>query len=123
LCLDNDELLEDLPDDGVMLVETKSWQLYFDRTTRNRGAGVGIVFVTPSGGLVLYSFSLLETCSNSMAEYEAIIIGLELAIEMHINHLEVFSDSQLIIRQINGQYEVRNAKLLPLYQRTKNLMA
>ena len=58
-----------------------------------------------------------------MAEYEAIIIGLELAIEMHIDQLKVFGDSQLIIREINGQYEVRNAKLLPLYQRTKNLMA
>jgi len=58
-----------------------------------------------------------------MAEYEAIIICLELAIEMHIDQLEVFGDSQLIIRQINGQYEVRNAKLLPLCQRTKNLMA
>ena len=66
--------------------------------------------------------SLLETCSNNVAEYEAIIIGLELAIEMHIDQLEVFGDSKLIIQQINGQYEVRNAKLLPLYQRTKNLM-
>jgi len=79
------------------------------------------VFVTPSGGLVPYSFSLLETCSNNVAEYEAIIIGLELAIEMHIDQLEAFGDSQLIIQQINGQYEVRNAKLLPLYQRTENL--
>jgi len=50
-----------------------------------------------------------------VAKYEAIIIGLELAIEMHIDQLEVFGDSQLIIRQINGQYEVRNVKLLPLY--------
>jgi len=49
-----------------------------------------------------------------MAEYEAIISGLELAIEMRINQLEVFGNSQLIIRQINGQYEVRNSKLLHL---------
>jgi len=56
-------------------------------------------------------------------EYKAIIIGLELAIKMRIDQLEVFGDSQLIIRQINGQYDVRNAKLLPLYESTKNLMA
>jgi len=42
---------------------------------------------------------------------------------MHIDRLEVFDDFRLIIRQINGQYEVRNAKLLPLYQRMKNLKA
>jgi len=62
-CPDKDEV----PDDGVMLVETKSWQLYFDEAARNRGAGVGIVFVTPLEGLVPYSFSLLETCSNNVA--------------------------------------------------------
>ena len=60
------------------------------------------MFVIPSGGLVPYSFFLLEICSNNMAEYEALIIGLELAHEMHIDQLEVFGDSQLIIRQING---------------------
>ena len=76
-----------------MFVETKPWQLYFDGAARNKGVGVGIVFVTPSGGLVPYSFSLLKTCSNNVAEYEAIIMGLELAIEMHINELEVFGDS------------------------------
>ena len=87
-----------------MLVETKSWQLYFDGAARNSRAGVGIVFVTSSGGLVPYSFSLLETSSNNMVENAAIIIGLKLAIEMHIDQLEIFGDSQLIIRQINGQY-------------------
>ena len=80
------------------------------------------MLVTPSGGLVPYSFSLLKICSNNVADYEAIIIGLELTIEMRIDHLEVFGDSQLVIRQINGQYEVRNAKLFPLYQKTKNRM-
>jgi len=58
-----------------------------------------------------------------VAEYEALIIGLELALEMHIGQLWVLGDSQQIIQQINGQYEVRNAKFTPLYQRTKNLMA
>jgi len=118
-CPDNEEL----PDDGVMLVETKLWKLYFDGTIRTRKAKVGIVFVKPSGGLIPYSFSLLKACSNNMAEYEAIIIGLALAIEMHIDQLDMLGDSQLITPQINGQYEVRNPRLVLLYQRTKNLMA
>ena len=80
------------------------------------------MFVTPSGGLIPYSFSLLETSLNNMAEYEALIIGLELAREMHIDQLEIFSDSQLIIEQINGRYEVRNAKLVSLYQKARCLM-
>jgi len=84
-----------------MLVEIKSWQSYFDRAARNKGARVGIVYVMPSG-LILYSFSLHETYSNNVADYEALIISLELAIEMCIDQLEVFGDSQLIIRQVNG---------------------
>jgi len=44
-----------------------------------------------------YSFSLLKTCSNNVAEYEALIVSLELAIEIRIDQLEMFSDSQLII--------------------------
>ena len=90
------------PDDEVMLAEIKTWQLYFDGAAKSRGAGVGIVFVTPSGGLIPYSFVLLEICSNNVAKYEALIIGLELAHEMRIDQLEVFGDSQLIIRQIHG---------------------
>jgi len=56
------------------------------------------VFVTPSGGLIPYSFSLLEICSNNVAEHEAFIMTLELALEMRIDWLEVFVDAQLIIR-------------------------
>jgi len=93
------------------------------RPGRSRGARVGIVFVTLSRGLIPYSFSLLEICSNNVAEYEAFVIGLKLAFKMHIDHIEVFSDSQLIIRQIHGQYKVRNAKLVPLYQRAKKVMS
>ena len=48
-CPDNEELPDDLPDEEVMLAEIKTWQLYFDGAARSRGAGVGIVFVTPSG--------------------------------------------------------------------------
>ena len=118
---DNEELLDDLQDDRIILAEIKAWQLYFDRPGRSRGAGVGIVFVTLSGGLIPYSFSLLKIYSNNVVEYESLIIGLELALKKRIDQLEVFGDSQLIIGQIHGQYEVRNAKLVPFYQRQEAL--
>jgi len=64
---------------------------------RSHGARVGIVFITPLGGLVRYSFRLLEIYSNDMPEYKVLIISPELALEMHIDQLEQFGDSQLII--------------------------
>jgi len=68
-----------------------------------------------------YSFSLLEPCTNNMAEYEALIIGLEMAIEMRVTKLQAFGDSQLVIKQVGGQYAIKNASLLPLYQVVKRL--
>ena len=90
---DNKKLPDDLLDDEFMLPKIKAWQLYFDGPARSRGGGVGIVFVTPSRGLIPYSFSLLEIYSNNVAIYEALIISLKLALEMHIDQFEVFGDS------------------------------
>ena len=59
------------------------------------------MFVTPSGGLIPYLFVLLGIYSNDIVEYEALIIGLKLAIQMRIDQPKMFGDLQLIIRQIN----------------------
>jgi len=65
------------------------------------------VVVTPSEDLSLIRSLSLTHVQINVPEYEAYIIGLALSPEMRIDKLEVFSDSQLIIRQINDQYEVK----------------
>lgn len=77
----------------------------------------------PSGGLIPYSFSLLALYSNNVAEYEALIIGLEIALEMQIDCLQAYGDSQLVVRQLNGQYAVKNATLIPYHEMAKYLMS
>ncbi|XP_061998896.1 uncharacterized protein LOC133716190 [Rosa rugosa] len=94
------ELPEDLPDEEVFSTEATTWQLYFDGAARKRGARADIVLITPSGGLIPYSFSLMAICSNNVVEYEALIIGLEIALEMKIGSLQVYGDSQLIVSHI-----------------------
>jgi len=89
----NEELPNGLPDDKVMLAEIQTWKLYFDGAPWTREVGVGIVFITLVGGLIPYSFPLIKICSNNVAEYEAFIIGLELALKMRIDQVEVFDDS------------------------------
>ncbi|XP_062094067.1 uncharacterized protein LOC133800111 [Humulus lupulus] len=120
---DNMELREDLPDEEVFTIETSSWQLFFDGAARNSGAGAGIVFVTPSGGLIPYYFHILAICTNNVAEYEALIIGLEIALEMKVQSLEVFGDSLLIIKQINGEFVVKHEALIPYHEKAKHLIA
>jgi ribonuclease HI len=129
---DDSPLVTDLPDEEVFNVGTSTWELYFDgasRTDRDldgmpkKRAGAGLVFKNPMGGTFYHSFSLLkEECSNNEAEYEALIFGLLLALSMNIHALHVYGDSQLIVRQVNGVYEVRKPELAPYCQAAQKLM-
>lgn len=92
-------LVTDLPDEGVMTVNPqKGWEMFYDGAsrsptgTRNEDvrdnvAGIGILFVSPDNALIPYSFSLATGCSNNTAEYEAVIVGLELALQIPLTNL------------------------------------
>ena len=100
--------------------------MYFDGATRTNEKGkpiseIGIFFVSPDKYMIPQAFSLLEPCSNNAAEYQALIIGLELALESGITMLEAFGDSQLIVNQMNQEYEIRKPDLLPYYNKAQSL--
>jgi ribonuclease HI len=59
--------------------------------------------------------------TNNFAEYQGLIIGLELALKYKITDLVVFMDSKLIVEQMSGNYKVKNAGLKPLFEQAKNL--
>ena len=59
--------------------------------------------------------------TNNQAEYQAVIAALEQAIKLGASRVEMRSDSELAVRQINGQYRVKNASLKPLYQQVRHL--
>ena len=67
------------------------------------GTGVGIVFISPQRQILPYSFILSERCSNNVAEYQALIIGLQMTIEMKITSLEICGNSKLVINQLPGK--------------------
>lgn len=120
-------LNDELPDEQILEVEEKThleeWELYFDGASSIRPArppklptvqvGIGLIFVTPQGGILRYSYSLIEPRTNNEAEYEALIAGLELAINMQIVKLRIHGDSQLIIKQIDGAFQIHKPELIP----------
>ena len=65
---------------------------------------------------------LSELCSNNVAEYQALVLGLEMAIEMGIKDIEVYGDSKLIIYQLLVEYEVKKEDLIPYFRYAKQLM-
>ncbi len=52
--------------------------------------------------------------TNNVAEYRALVAGLEKALELHVDEVEVVSDSELLVKQMNGDYRVKNAALIDL---------
>ncbi|KAG9458448.1 hypothetical protein H6P81_002956 [Aristolochia fimbriata] len=79
--------------------------MYFDGPASRNGAGAGVLFVSPKDDLLPYSFVLAENCSNNVAKYQALLLGLDMVIEMEIPQLEVYCDSALFIKQITGDFE------------------
>jgi ribonuclease HI len=92
--------------------ETKGiWTLEFDGSHSSFGSGAGIVLTTPSGEVLYHSYRLEFHCTNNVVEYEALILGLNLAIDKGITILEVKGDSDLIVSQVLMRFATKNEKL------------
>ncbi|XP_071922596.1 uncharacterized protein [Coffea arabica] len=117
------ELSDDLPDENVLLIEIRPpWKMYFDGVTHRHGVGARIVFVTLDGGILLYSFTLSQHCSNNVAEYQTLILGLEIAVDMEQLDIQFYGDFQLVINQLLKSYEVKKFELISYHKYATRLM-
>ncbi len=78
-------------------------------------AAAACVISTPAGEILGEHAQLLGKVTNNVAEYRALLLGLERARELGVSDVEVVNDSELIAKQINGQYKVKHAAMRPLY--------
>jgi ribonuclease HI len=81
-------------------------------------AAVGAVVTTPEGDPVAEKGVYIGEATNNVAEYRAVMLGIELAREAGARELEIVNDSELVARQIGGQYKVKHAGLRPLFIET-----
>ncbi|KAM2690737.1 hypothetical protein EV1_043866 [Malus domestica] len=117
------KISDDLPDEEVFCIDIfPTWTMFFDGSARADGAGAGVVFMSPQRQVLPYSFQLSELCSNNVAEYQALILGLQMAINMEIAALEIYGDSKLIINQLLTEYEVRKDDLVPYFRLATQLL-
>jgi ribonuclease HI len=84
-------------------------------------AAVGAVIEDKQGRLIARISQRIGKATNNQAEYKAIITALREAIRLGVEEVDVRSDSQLLVRQIKGEYRVKNALLKPLYKQIKQL--
>jgi len=97
---------------------------YIDGGSRgNPGLAAAAFVLTDASGIQLKAKAFfLGQATNNVAEYTAIIKALEAARELGTGELMVFSDSQLLVRQINGQYKVKSEQIRPLFRQTVDLL-
>lgn len=84
-------------------------------------AAYGYVLEADDGTVLAAHGETIGTATNNVAEYRALIAGLERAIELGVDELEVVSDSELVVKQMRGEYKVKKAALRELWQEAAEL--
>ncbi len=80
-------------------------------------AAIGAVISTPEGEVLEHLSESIGVATNNVAEYRALIAGVDRARELGATELEVVNDSELVQKQINGEYRVKHVDMKPLYAR------
>ncbi len=99
-------------------------RVYSDGAARgNPGpAGAGAVLMDPTGNVVARLGRFLGTQTNNCAEYMGLLLGLKHAHALGAREVDVYADSELLIRQLGGRYQVKSATLKPLYEEARKLL-
>jgi ribonuclease HI len=97
--------------------------IHLDRAARgNPGPATYACIIRANGQILQEAKGYLGTATNNVAEYTALVKALELATARQATSVHIYSDSELLVRQMNGAYQVKSELLLPLYQQAKRLV-
>src|SRR5436853_3834039 len=94
--------------------------MYFDGASRTNPHGepvaeVGVVFTLHQNHVIPRAFSLTKPCNNNVAEYNPLLIGRQMAHQLGVKNLQAYGDSELVVNQLRGEYEVRSNDLIPYF--------
>jgi ribonuclease HI len=92
-------------------IQPELWTMYFDGSLMKTRAGAGLLFISPLGKHVRYVLRLHFLASNNVDEYEALVNGLHITVELGVRRLDARSDSQLVIDQVMKNSHYRDRKM------------
>jgi ribonuclease HI len=104
------------------LLEITPWALFFDGSSCGKCGRVGILLISPRGEIFEFAIPIQPTVTNNQVEYEALLRGLQYLKEAKAISVEIFGDSELVIKQLNGQYECRNDILRNYYEECREIL-
>ncbi|KAL0293560.1 UNVERIFIED_CONTAM: hypothetical protein Sradi_6930000 [Sesamum radiatum] len=88
------------------------WLLHVDGSSTTQGSDAGIVITSPQGEDLEFAIKFDFKTSNNEAEYEALVIGMRMAHVAGARHLLAYSDSKLIVKQVEGIYEAKEESMI-----------
>jgi ribonuclease HI len=86
-------------------------------------SGIGVIFKDEKGAIVTKLCGYIGEATNNVAEYQALIACLKKAPKMKCSRLVVHSDSELMVRQLLGEYKVKDPKMKLMFQKVQRLLA
>ena len=98
------------------------WRLSVDRAANAHRSGVGLILTSPDGIDVEYALRFKFQASNNKSKYEVVIAGLNLAHSMEADQLAVCSNSQLVVKQIEDDYEAKGEKMIYYLKKVRELL-
>ena len=97
------------------------WRLFVDGSSNHNGCVAGLILQTPLGEQIEYAIHIEFKATTNEAEYEALLVGLRIASEFGVESLYVFSDSQLVVNKVQGDYLVEDPKMMAYLDEVKYL--
>jgi ribonuclease HI len=102
-------------------IQPELWTMFFDGPMMKTGADAGLLFISPLGKHLRYVLRLHFPASNNVAEYEDLVNGLRIAIEIGVRRLDARGDSQLVIDQVMKNSHCRDPKMEAYYDEVRCL--
>ncbi|KAL0413250.1 UNVERIFIED_CONTAM: hypothetical protein Sradi_1526700 [Sesamum radiatum] len=96
--------------------QDQRWLLHVDGSSTTQGSGAGIVITTPQGEDLKFAIKFDFKASNNEVEYEALVIVMRMAHEAGARHLLAYSNSQLVVKQVEGTYEAKEESMIQYLQ-------
>ena len=85
-------------------------------------AAIGVVIRTAGGAVIAEASETIGVATNNVAEYTALLRGIELARQHGATELQIYGDSELVVRQVRGEYRVKDAGLKPLHAKVSDAL-
>ena len=108
---------------AISLQESLSWKVYIDGAANHRRSRVGLVLISPERITIEKSLRLCFSATNNETKYEALLVGMAMVQKMGRKAIEIFSNSRLVVGQVQGELEAKNLRMQEYLSQVRHLQS